>query len=126
MTRSEPREPEIDLAALDPSVHHPARLGLLTVLCAVQEARFGYLKSTLGLTDGNLSRNLSLLEEAGLVVIRKGYEGRRPRTWVAATPAGRQALDRHLAALRSLAAWRPATDAELATAEGDPEASSEP
>ena len=50
----------------------------------------------------NLSRHIQVLEEAGLVSVKKGYEGRRPRTWVSATRRGRTALDAELRSLREL------------------------
>ena len=43
-----------------------------------------------------------MLEEAGLVDVEKGFEGKRPRSWVSATTAGRKALDEEIAALSSL------------------------
>jgi DNA-binding MarR family transcriptional regulator len=56
----------------------------------------------LKLTGGNLSRHLAVLEEAGLIDATKGYEGRRPRTWIAITPAGRSALAAELRTLEAL------------------------
>jgi DNA-binding PadR family transcriptional regulator len=60
------------------------------------------LADLLGLTAGNLSRNLTVLEEHGYVVIEKTFKGRRPRTWVLATDGGKAALDQEVRALRSL------------------------
>lgn len=94
---------------LDSLVHHPVRLGLLTITASVEECTFAYAKETLGVTDGNLSRNVTVLEEAGLLTVTKGYEGRRPRTWLSITEAGRAALATHLEALQALAAWAPPT-----------------
>jgi len=89
-------------ARLDNVVHQRVRLGILTVLAEGGRADFAYLRGTLGLTDGNLSRNLGVLEDAGYVAIEKVFEARRPRTWVSATPAGREALAAELQALREL------------------------
>jgi DNA-binding MarR family transcriptional regulator len=88
---------------LDEVVHQRTRLGILAVLAEAGRAQFGFIRDTLELTDGNLSRHLQILEEAGYVDTEKGYEGRRPRTWVRITRAGRKALAAELAALRSLA-----------------------
>lgn len=85
-------------------VHQKARLGILAVLNEVNRADFGYLKSALGLTDGNLSRHLQVLEEAGYVRIAKSFEGRRPRTWVSRTKHGRAAFASEVDALRELLA----------------------
>lgn len=89
---------------LDDAVHQRTRLGILAVLCEGGRADFTYLRDTLELTDGNLSRNLSRLQEAGFVQIEKLYEDRRSHTWLSATPAGRRALDAEIAALREIIA----------------------
>jgi len=91
--------PSLDL---DDTVHQRVRLGILAVLSEVRRADFGYLREALELTDGNLSRHLTVLEEAGLVRLEKGFEGRRPRTWAVATRAGRKALAEELKALTDL------------------------
>ena len=73
---------------LDEIVHQRHRLGILTIAAEAKRAEFGYLREALGLTPGNLSRHLTVLEDAGLVEVEKGYEGRRPRTWVRITCVG--------------------------------------
>jgi len=89
---------------LDPAIHQPARLGILTAAAEVERIDFVSLRALLELTDGNLSRHLTTLEEAGYVTQEKGYEGRRPRTWIAITRAGREALAAEIAALREIVA----------------------
>ena len=89
---------------LDDTVHQRVRLGILAVLSEARRADFAYLKDALGLTDGNLSRHIAVLEQAGLVTVEKGFEGKRPRTWVEATRAGRRALAAEVKALRELIA----------------------
>jgi DNA-binding MarR family transcriptional regulator len=93
---------------LDEIVHQRHRLGILTVTAEAKRAEFGYLRDTLGLTAGNLSRHLTVLEEAGLVEVEKGYEGRRPRTWVRITRNGRSALGAELDLLAALVRLRSA------------------
>ncbi len=87
---------------LDDVVHQRVRLGILAVLLESKRADFGYLRDALDLTDGNLSRHLQVLADAGLVRLEKTFEHRRPRTWVAATKAGRAAFKAELAALQAL------------------------
>jgi DNA-binding MarR family transcriptional regulator len=87
---------------LDETVHQRHRLGILTIAAEAESADFGYLKQVLDLTAGNLSRHLTVLEDAGLVQVSKGYEGRRPRTWVKITAEGRAALSAEIAALTEL------------------------
>jgi DNA-binding MarR family transcriptional regulator len=89
-------------SGLDEVVHQRNRLGILTITAEVRRAEFGYLREALDLTPGNLSRHVTVLEEAGLVEVEKGYEGRRPRTWVSITRKGKTALAAELDALASL------------------------
>lgn len=89
---------------LNDVVHQKHRLGILTIAAESKRVEFGYLKDTLALTGGNLSRHLTVLVDAGLLDMEKGYDGRRPRTWVSITRAGRQALADEVAALRALVA----------------------
>ncbi|MEV4544876.1 winged helix-turn-helix domain-containing protein [Micromonospora echinaurantiaca] len=101
MTRQQPPHPA---TALDDVVHQRVRLGILTVLSEAHECRFAVLRDELGLTDGNLNRHLRILEEAGLLQVTKGYEGRRPCTWVRLTRQGRAALRAEVAVLEQLVA----------------------
>jgi DNA-binding MarR family transcriptional regulator len=87
---------------LDDIVHQRVRLGILTIAHEARRVEFGFLRTTLGLTAGNLGQHLTVLEKAGLVRIEKGYEGRRPRTWASLTPAGEQALRDEVAHLKRL------------------------
>ena len=87
---------------LDETVHQRVRLGILSVLVEARRADFTYLRESLRLTDGNLSRHLQVLESAGYVDVEKTFEGRRPRTWVSVTKEGRRALAAEITALRAL------------------------
>jgi DNA-binding MarR family transcriptional regulator len=76
---------------LDRVLHEKARLGILASLVTHPDGwRFGELRALCNLTDGNLSRHLEVLREAGLVEIWKGFEHRRPQTLVRLTPEGRR------------------------------------
>lgn len=87
---------------LDPLIHPPARLQLVTTLTAVAEAEFSTLREALEVSDSVLSKHISALVSAGYLRSRKGtHEGRRT-TWVGLTDAGRRALRDHVAALREL------------------------
>ncbi|GAA2773882.1 transcriptional regulator [Kitasatospora cinereorecta] len=87
---------------LDDVVHQRVRLGILTVAHQARRVEFGFLRTALGLTAGNLSQHLTVLEKAGLVEIEKGYEGKRARTWLSLTSAGRRALQEEVAQLKRL------------------------
>ncbi|WP_285791245.1 transcriptional regulator [Micromonospora sp. NBRC 101691] len=85
-------------------VHQRIRLGILTIAHEARRVEFGYLRTHLELTAGNLSKHLSVLETAGLVQIEKGYAGRRGRTWITLTPAGNAALAEEITRLKQLIA----------------------
>ena len=63
---------------------------------------FADLKQLCALTDGNLSRHLQVLQEAGLVEVIKGYEGNRPHTTCRLTKTGRKRFLDYLAVLEQL------------------------
>src|SRR5450631_2756318 len=73
---------------IDDDVHQRVRLGILASLSGLAKADVRHLKTTLGVTDGNLGRHLQALEEAGLVAQTKTTGNGRPRTWVKITAKG--------------------------------------
>jgi len=96
---------------LDRVMHEKARLGLLTSLMVHPKGlAFADLRHLCGLTDGNLSRHLQVLQEAGLVEVTKGYEGNRPHTSCRLTKAGRKRFLDYLVVLEGVVrdASRPA------------------
>ncbi|HDP94325.1 MAG TPA: transcriptional regulator [Candidatus Aminicenantes bacterium] len=87
---------------LDPVVHAPIRLGVLSILMVVDEADFTYLKDRTGATEGNLSTHLSRLEEAGLIQITKTFFKKRPRTVCRITPVGEKRFKNYLNRLEEI------------------------
>lgn len=87
---------------LDPLIHAPARLQLVTSLSAVSEAEFATLRELLDVSDSVLSKHVSSLADAGYVRSRKGVHAGRRTTWISLTSTGREALREHVAALRGL------------------------
>ena len=80
------------LADIDPLIHAPARLMVLTYLYVVDSIDFVYLKRVTDLSWGNLSRHLSKLEEAGYVELEKSFQDKKPHTMIRLTEQGRQAF----------------------------------
>jgi DNA-binding MarR family transcriptional regulator len=78
------------------------RFGALAILSETDRADFAYLKSSLDVTDGNLSTHLKALEQAGYVSLAKEFVANKPRTWVAITTHGRQAFESELELLRGI------------------------
>jgi DNA-binding MarR family transcriptional regulator len=88
-----------DIGKIDDVIHGRLRLGVMAYLANAEVADFNELKSVLEVTQGNLSVQLRKLEDAGYVAIEKGFLGRKPRTRVRITPAGRAAFAAYLEAL---------------------------
>lgn len=87
---------------LDRVIHERVRLAIVSALAVNDEMTFNALKSSLDLTDGNLSVHARRLEEAGYVACEKGFDGRVPRTAFRLTAAGRAALTRYLDHMEAL------------------------
>jgi DNA-binding transcriptional ArsR family regulator len=84
---------ESNLPEIDRTVHEPARLAILTVLASCERADFLFLERATGLSRGNLSVQLTRLEEAGLIMVEKTIERKRTLTMVSLAEPGRRALD---------------------------------
>ena len=90
---------------LDRVLHEKARLGIVTSLAARGDGLlFTDLKNLCHLTDGNLSRHLTVLQEAGVVAVQKGMRGRRPQTLVRLTDGGRKRYLDYIEVLESVLA----------------------
>jgi len=90
------------LPELDPVVHGKLRLAVLSLLVAVEEADFTWLRQKTGATDGNLGAQMLKLEEAGYVSVEKRFVARKPQTLYRMTSKGRDALTEYVAALKSI------------------------
>ena len=93
---------DFDINAIDEVIHGRMRLGVMAYLVGAGTADFTTLKERLQASDGNLSVQLRKLEEAGYVAIRKTFHGRKPRTEVSMTAAGRKAFARYLESMAGL------------------------
>lgn len=83
-------------------VHGKLRLAVLSLLVAVEEADFTWLRQKTGATDGNLGAQMLKLEEAGYVSVEKRFVARKPQTLYRMTSKGRDALTEYVAALKSI------------------------
>jgi DNA-binding transcriptional ArsR family regulator len=93
------------MSELDSIIHQPARLQIMAALSELtgpKEVDFTFLRTKLGLTDGNLGAHLLTLEEAGYVCVKKTFVGRRPKTFLAITSEGKKAFHSHVAALEAI------------------------
>lgn len=105
------------LAELNRLVHEPARLAILATLVACESADFQFLLNTTGLNKGNLSAHAIKLEQAGYIVVEKGFSGKSPYTLYQLTEAGREAIKLYQTQLKEMLAQLdnpgPALSAEL-------------
>lgn len=90
---------------LDRVIHEKARLGILASLAANADGvLFNDLKQLCSLTDGNLSRHLGVLSEAGLIEIWKATNSSRPQTMVRLTAIGRERFADYISVLEKVVA----------------------
>jgi len=90
---------------LERVIHEKARLGILTSLVAHPKGLlFNDLKDLCTLTDGNLSRHLQVLHEAGLVEVCKGQHKNRPQTLCQLTEEGRRRFLEYINVLENVVA----------------------
>lgn len=88
---------------LDRVLHERARLSIMACLSSNKKGlSFAELKKQCDLSDGNLSRHLQVLEEAGYLKIEKGYEGKRPHTSCQMTASGAKAFTRYIDVLEKV------------------------
>lgn len=76
------------IISIDRILHEPARLAIMALLYSMKEADFGFLKSYIGLSQGNLSSHLRRLERAGYIIVERGFVTRYPTTLARITDKG--------------------------------------
>jgi len=99
--RTFPPDPH-PLSEIDQVIHTPARLMILAYLYVVESVDYVFLMRLTRLTWGNLSTHLSRLEEAGYIVIKKGYQGKKPHTTVRLSSQGRAAFRKYKQSLQKV------------------------
>lgn len=101
-----PTEPDAEalhrLANLDPVLHAPARLAVMTYLYVVDSADYIFLMRLTGLTWGNLATHLKKLEEAGYVLIEKEFRNKKPFSMLRLTEKGRTAYRAYKGGLKEI------------------------
>lgn len=82
------------------------RLGIMAILVVNDWVEYKHLKTTLGVTDGNLASHISALEKKEFLTVRKMFVGRKPQTSYQVTIIGKTAFQNHLDALEHLISMR--------------------
>jgi len=88
---------------LNDVLHQPVRFSIAAALARAETMDFKDLRNALQVSDSVMSKQLSLLEGAGYVQIKKSFAGKFPRTSASLTAEGRTAWSHHLAALHRIA-----------------------
>ena len=88
---------------LDDLVHSPVRFSIMAALAGAESLDFKDLRDAIQVSDSVLSKQLTILEKAGYVKIRKSFTGKMPRTSASVTAVGRKAWDGHVQTLREIA-----------------------
>ena len=87
----------LGLLAAHPLLSDRARLAIMAAICATNEpVDFTTLLNSLELTRGNLSSHLRKLEEAKLILCRKEFVDKKPRSSYTPTANGREELQKYL------------------------------
>lgn len=86
----------------DETIHAPRRLAICAILASVDAAEFSTIRDSLGISDSSLSKQVSMLSDAGYVSSEKVAGVGRPRTWVRLTVGGNLAFHAHVEKLRSV------------------------
>jgi DNA-binding MarR family transcriptional regulator len=90
--KKQPTDSLSEIMNIDRLVHSPARLAILTYLSVVEEGDAVYLLNQTGLTWGNLSVNVTRLQEAGYIEVGKEFKDKKPHTLLKLTDKGRNAF----------------------------------
>lgn len=96
-------DPQHPRYRLSDTLHQPVRFSIAAALAATESMDFGTLRDQIQVSDSVLSKQITILEQAEIVEVKKGFVGKRPRTWLTLTATGRASWAAHLAALRDIA-----------------------
>lgn len=88
------------LKKLNPLLHSELRLAIMSLLVTVEKAEFTFLKEKTNATAGNLSVQVSKLEEAGYINVEKGFKGKMPQTTCIITKEGIEAFEQYVEDLK--------------------------
>jgi DNA-binding transcriptional ArsR family regulator len=81
---------------LDPILHSQLRLAVISLLIAVKEAEFTFLKEKTNATAGNMSVQINKLKEAGYIEVSKQFKDNYPHTTCKMTKKGNWMLSKHM------------------------------
>ena len=87
---------------INPIIHQPVRLQILTVLHMDKKVSFSTLKKELKLSDGNLGTHLEKLETHGYIRINKSFVNKKPLSTVCIEKKGEKELLNYIESMQNL------------------------
>ena len=87
---------------LDRVIHEKGRLAIMSLLAASPQLSFTELRDTLGMTDGNITAHIKILQQSGYVSVTKSFQGGRPITTYALTEPGKTAFQAYINLLEQI------------------------
>jgi DNA-binding transcriptional ArsR family regulator len=109
-----------DFLKLDRVIHERGRLAIMSLLAAGGTLSFTELRDRLDMTDGNLSRHLATLQDAGLILLDRRVGSGRPQTDVSLTDRGRKAFAGYVERLEAILAPARSREGDLQEEDDDP------
>jgi DNA-binding MarR family transcriptional regulator len=86
---------------LDPLLHSQLRLSIMSILISERETDFNHIKETTQASSGNISVQITKLQEAGYIKVTKSFEDNYPHTVVAITKKGIEAFEKYVNDLKN-------------------------
>ncbi len=91
----------MEFKELDPILHSQLRLAVISLLIALKEAEFTFLKEKTNASSGNLSVQINKLKDAEYIEVTKQFKDNYPQTICKITPKGIDAFESYVQALQS-------------------------
>ena len=88
------------LKKLDPLLHSELRLAIMSLLISIEKAEFTFIKEKTEATAGNISVQVTKLENAGYILVEKGFKGKIPHTTCTITKTGIKAFEQYVKDLK--------------------------
>lgn len=85
---------------LDPLLHSRLRLAIMSLLITNEEVTFPYVVEKTEASRGNVSVQITNLEEAGYLDVTKSFEDKKPKTTLTITKKGEEAMKAYTSALK--------------------------
>jgi DNA-binding MarR family transcriptional regulator len=92
----------VTAARFDELIHPSTRLSIVALLASADWVEFSFVRDRLGLSDSALSKQFTILEEAGYITVDRPVTNRRRRVRVGLTDSGRTSFEGHIAALKEV------------------------